>query len=90
VTFSYFENIPLVIAFSTIDSISELKMLSNVEPMYIYRSTLVLLENSSFRDNGRLSALNGGAIFNRESNTTIINSIFERNMAYEGGAIKVD
>jgi hypothetical protein len=90
VTFSEFKEIPILLQFSSVELISALNVFSNSKSIHLFRSSVALLELSSFGNNGEISNLNGGAIYIKESNATIANSTFTQNSAYEGGAIRVD
>ncbi|CAI2373860.1 unnamed protein product [Moneuplotes crassus] len=72
---------------SNMISITNMNVLNCQDGVYIESSTVELLQNSSFENNGNSSKINGGALHITNSDVTLSNNIFRQNTAHDGGAI---
>ena len=72
---------------SNVTSIDTFVMDKLLQPLNIKSSTVNLISNSSFTNNGNSDSIKGGAIYIRDSKVNIENSTFSNNSAITGGAI---
>ncbi|CAI2371351.1 unnamed protein product [Moneuplotes crassus] len=79
----------LLIKFSKIDTIKQLKIYKCTSCFQLILSNVSKIEDSVFKENGISSSLKGGALYSQYSNLTITSSIFSNNVGLNGPAIKI-
>ena len=87
VSISHSNNFGLLIKDTTVDSVSQLKMLNTTQCFQASKSSIVNLVDSEFESWGSSTQIMGGAIYLDLSNSSISNSTFTKNTAKSGGSI---
>lgn len=87
ITISNLQQSPLVIKYSQIWLVDDLKILNCQQNLQVSDSVITQLINSYFENNGGTGVSRGGALILINSNVTIVDSQFINNKAEKGGAI---
>ncbi|CAI2387268.1 unnamed protein product [Moneuplotes crassus] len=74
---------------TTISQISQLNTTNNIGGMKLFDSIVGNFKDSKFVNCGSQNVFEGGAIYLKNSNVSIVNSYFEHNQAIAGGAISI-